>query len=62
MTVHQLQLKARAEWYASRELRQQYPTPEYYWSECYQRVYCPHCRADWRLMSPPAVSVGAAAL
>jgi hypothetical protein len=52
MTTHQLQLKARAEWYASPALRRDYPTPEYYWSERYQRVYCPGCRADWRLMYP----------
>ncbi len=50
MSTHDLQIKARDEWYGSRDLRRQYATPEYYWSERYQRVYCPNCRADTRLL------------
>lgn len=47
MSVHELQIKVRTEWYGSRELQRQFPTPEFYWWEKYQRVYCPNCRADF---------------
>jgi hypothetical protein len=45
MSVHELQVKARDEWNGSKALQREFATPEYYWSEKYQRVYCPVCRA-----------------
>jgi hypothetical protein len=50
MTKQTLQAKAGAEWWGSPELQRTYPTPEFYWWERYQRVYCPDCRADERLL------------
>lgn len=50
MNVQQLQTKAGREWWGSQELQRTYPTPEFYWWEKYQRVYCPECRADARLL------------
>jgi hypothetical protein len=47
MSIHELQIRARDEWYGSRELQRAYATPEFYWWEKYQRVYCPECRADF---------------
>jgi hypothetical protein len=46
MSVHELQTRARDEWHGSKSLQREFATPEYYWSEKYQRVYCPDCRAD----------------
>jgi hypothetical protein len=46
MSVHELQVKARDEWYNSKSIQQEFATPEYYWSEKYQRVYCPSSRAS----------------
>jgi hypothetical protein len=53
MTKQTLQAKAGAEWWGSPELQRTYPTPEFYWWERYQRVYCPDCRADERLLHDP---------
>ena len=50
MSVHELQIKAMDEWNASKALRQEFATPEYYWSQKYQRVYCPNCRIDFALL------------
>ncbi len=50
MNVRGLQIRARDEWYGSDALQREFATPEYYWSEKYQRVYCPDCRADF---TPP---------
>jgi len=47
MSLHELQIKAHDEWYGSKELRREFATPEYYWWEKYQRVYCPGCRANF---------------
>jgi hypothetical protein len=47
MSLSELKLKARNEWYGSARLQQEYATPEYYWTLRYQRVYCPGCRADF---------------
>ena len=47
MSIHELQIRARDEWYGSRELQREYATPEFYWWERYQRVYCPECRANF---------------
>jgi len=44
MSIHELQMKAGREWYGSETLQRQYATPEFYWREKYQRVYCPGCR------------------
>ncbi len=52
MSTEQLQVKARDEWYGSKELQRQFATPEFYWWKRYQRVYCPECRADWSLLDP----------
>ncbi|MEA3278150.1 MAG: hypothetical protein U9Q81_23260 [Pseudomonadota bacterium] len=52
MSVYQLQIRARNEWYGSRDLQREYATPEYYWWEKYQRVYCPECRANLMLLHP----------
>jgi hypothetical protein len=51
MSVHQLQIKALDEWYDSKALQREFATPEYYWSEKYQRVYCPSCRPDSTLFT-----------
>jgi hypothetical protein len=45
MSIHQLQIKARDEWYGCKNLQREYPTPEYYWWKKYQRIYCPQARA-----------------
>jgi hypothetical protein len=50
MSVHELQIRARDEWYGSQELQRRYATPEFYWWERYQRIYCPSCRADFRAL------------
>lgn len=50
MSTHELQIKARDEWYGSSRLRREYPTPEFYWCQRYQRVYCPECRASAALL------------
>lgn len=50
MSVFQLQIKARDEWFGSKELQHRYHTPEFYWWERYQRVYCPGCRANVQLL------------
>jgi hypothetical protein len=50
MNAHELQIQAGAEWHTSRELRRRFATPEHYWWERYQRIYCPRCRADWRML------------
>lgn len=50
MSIHELQIRARDEWYGSRELQREYATPEFYWWERYQRVYCPECRADFKAL------------
>ena len=50
MNVLQLQTKAGREWWGSQELQRTYPTPEFYWWQRYQRVYCPDCRADAGLL------------
>lgn len=50
MNAHELQIQAGSEWHASRELRRRFATPEHYWWARYQRIYCPHCRADWRML------------
>lgn len=55
MSVYQLQLKAREEWYRSKDLQREYPTLEYYWWKRYQRIYCPHSRAKF-LVQPTANS------
>lgn len=47
MSISELQIKARNEWYRSTRLQQEYATPEYYWTLKDQRVYCPGCRADF---------------
>ena len=47
MSIHELQIRARDEWYGSQALKREYATPEFYWWESYQRVYCPKCRADF---------------
>jgi len=47
MSVHELQIKALGEWYDSNALQREFATPEYCWSEKYQRVYCPGCRANF---------------
>jgi hypothetical protein len=57
MSVHQLQIKALDEWYGSKALRQEFATPEFYWSEKYQRVYCPRCRANFARLSENARSL-----
>ena len=51
MSICELQMKARSEWYGSGHLQREYATPEYYWAEKYQRVYCPSCRADFARLS-----------
>jgi hypothetical protein len=38
MSVHELQIRARDEWYGSQELQRRYATPEFYWWERYQRI------------------------
>jgi hypothetical protein len=54
MSISELQIKARNEWYGSARLQQEYATPEYYWTLTYQRVYCPGCRADFSRLSRPS--------
>jgi len=56
MSVHELQIKALDEWYDSKALQQEFATPAFYWSEKYQRVYCPSCRANFALLSKSAQS------
>jgi hypothetical protein len=51
MSVSQLQAKALDEWSCSKTLQRQYHTPEFYWWKCYQRIYCPDCRARYWLDS-----------
>ena len=46
MGVSQLQAKALDEWSCSKTLQREYPTPEYYWWKCYQRIYFPGFRAQ----------------
>lgn len=61
MNAHELQIQAGAEWHASRELRRRFATPENYWWERYQRIYCPECRADWRMLRAAASTASDAA-
>jgi hypothetical protein len=54
MSTDRLQIRARGEWYGSSRLQREYPTPEFYWCQRYQRVYCPACRASAALLHPAA--------
>jgi len=47
MSVSELQARALNEWSGSKDLQREYPTPEYYWWKCYQRIYCPGYRAQF---------------
>jgi hypothetical protein len=47
MDVRGLQIRARDEWFGSNALQREFATPEFYWSEEYQPVYCPDCPADF---------------
>jgi hypothetical protein len=54
MSISELQIKARDEWYRSARLQQEYATPEYYRTLKCQRVYCPGCRADFARLARPS--------